>query len=186
MHACVDTEGSGHVCEGDAEIGELIVDMTSEPIKDVGALSEDRGGMRVRVQQEPSVRLRQRRATAPPRGHPRGFPVLRKMSWRMSGMLSALVGSVDQESRQLCRERRLFCLTAYMQSQTAPVSCQKWEKTSPSVKPTSNAYTCMSVAEEKAAQRNTIYRSVLAGQENCMMFPFTMVIASLFMITWAR
>jgi hypothetical protein len=41
-----------------------------------------------------------------------------------------------------------------MQSQTTPVSCQKWEKTSPSVEPTSNAYNCMSVAEEKAAQRN--------------------------------
>ncbi len=49
MHACVDTEGSGHVCERDAEIGELIVDMASEPIKDVGALSKDRGGVRVRV-----------------------------------------------------------------------------------------------------------------------------------------
>ena len=35
--------------EGDAEIGELIVDMSSEPIKEVGALSKDRGGMRVRV-----------------------------------------------------------------------------------------------------------------------------------------
>ena len=81
-------------------------------------------------------------------------------------MLSALVGSVAQESRQLCSARRLFCLAAYMQSQTASVSSQKWEKTSPSVKPTSNAYTCMSVAEEKAAQRNTIYRSVLAGQES--------------------
>ncbi len=45
----VSTEGSGHVCEGDAEIGELIVDMASEPIKDVGALSKDRGGVRVRV-----------------------------------------------------------------------------------------------------------------------------------------
>ncbi len=35
--------------EGDAEIGELIVDMSSESIKEVGALSKDRGGMRVRV-----------------------------------------------------------------------------------------------------------------------------------------
>jgi hypothetical protein len=69
-------------------------------------------------------------------------------------MLSALVGSVDQESRQLWSVCRSFCLAAYMQSQTAPVSCQKWEKTSPSVEPTSNAYNCMSVAEEKAAQRN--------------------------------
>jgi hypothetical protein len=37
------------VCEGDAEIGELIVDMSNEPIKDVGGLSKDRGSMRVRV-----------------------------------------------------------------------------------------------------------------------------------------
>ena len=37
------------MCEGDVEIGELIVDMASEPIKDVGALSKDRGGMRVRI-----------------------------------------------------------------------------------------------------------------------------------------
>ena len=35
--------------ERDAEIGELIVDMSSEPIKEVGALSKDGGGMRVRV-----------------------------------------------------------------------------------------------------------------------------------------
>ncbi len=35
--------------ERDEEIGELIVDMSSEPIKEVGALSKDRGGMRVRV-----------------------------------------------------------------------------------------------------------------------------------------
>jgi hypothetical protein len=37
------------VCEGDVEIGELIVDMASEPIKDVDALTKDRGGMRVRI-----------------------------------------------------------------------------------------------------------------------------------------
>ena len=37
------------MCEGDVEIGELIVDMASDPIKDVGALSKDRGGMRVRI-----------------------------------------------------------------------------------------------------------------------------------------
>ncbi len=37
------------MCEGDTEIGELIVDMASETIKDVGALRQDRGGMRVRV-----------------------------------------------------------------------------------------------------------------------------------------
>jgi hypothetical protein len=37
------------VRERDAEIGELIVDMSSEPIKEVGALSKDGGGMRVRV-----------------------------------------------------------------------------------------------------------------------------------------
>ena len=35
--------------ERDAEIGELIVGMSSEPIKEVGALSKDGGGMRVRV-----------------------------------------------------------------------------------------------------------------------------------------
>ena len=35
--------------EGNAEIGELVVDMASEPIKDVGALGEDGGGVRVRV-----------------------------------------------------------------------------------------------------------------------------------------
>jgi hypothetical protein len=46
---CVDTEGSGHVCKGDEEIGELIVDMASKPIKDVGALNKDRRGVRVRV-----------------------------------------------------------------------------------------------------------------------------------------
>jgi hypothetical protein len=69
-------------------------------------------------------------------------------------MLSVLVGSMAQESRQLWSARKSFCLAAYMQSQTAPVSCQKWEKTSPSVEPTSNAYNCMSVAEEKTAQRN--------------------------------
>ncbi len=45
----VKTEGSGHVREGDTEIGELVVDMTSEPIKYVGALDEDGGGVRVRV-----------------------------------------------------------------------------------------------------------------------------------------
>ena len=49
MHACVNTERGGHVRERDAEIGELIVDMSSEPIKEVGALSKDGGGMRVRV-----------------------------------------------------------------------------------------------------------------------------------------
>jgi hypothetical protein len=49
FHVCVDTERSGHVCEGDEEIGELIVDMVREPIKDVGALNKDRGGVRVRV-----------------------------------------------------------------------------------------------------------------------------------------
>jgi hypothetical protein len=37
------------VREGDTEIGELVVDMTSEPIKYVGALGEDGGGVRVRV-----------------------------------------------------------------------------------------------------------------------------------------
>ena len=35
--------------EGNAEIGELVVDMASEPIKDVGALGEDGGGVRVWV-----------------------------------------------------------------------------------------------------------------------------------------
>ncbi len=37
------------MCERDEEIGQLIVDMASEPIKDVGALSKDRGDVRVRV-----------------------------------------------------------------------------------------------------------------------------------------
>ena len=49
LHARVKTEGSGHVREGDAEIGELVVDMTSEPIKYVGTLGEDGGGVGVRV-----------------------------------------------------------------------------------------------------------------------------------------
>ena len=35
--------------EGDTEIGELVVDMTSEPIKYVSALGEDGGGVGVRV-----------------------------------------------------------------------------------------------------------------------------------------
>ena len=70
------------------------------------------------------------------------------------GDVECFGGFSGQESRQLCSERRLFCLAAYMQSQTASVNCQKWEKTSPSVEPTSNAYNCMSVAEEKAVQRN--------------------------------
>ena len=49
LHARVKTEGSGHVREGDTEIGELVVDMTNKPIKYVGALGEDGGGVRVRV-----------------------------------------------------------------------------------------------------------------------------------------
>ena len=49
LHARVKTEGSGHVREGDTEGGELVVDMTSEPIKYVSALGEDGGGVGVRV-----------------------------------------------------------------------------------------------------------------------------------------
>jgi len=49
LHVRVKTEGSGHVREGDTEVGELVVDMTSEPIKYVSALGEDGGGVGVRV-----------------------------------------------------------------------------------------------------------------------------------------
>jgi len=49
LHARVKTKGSGHVREGDTELGELVVDMTSEPIKYVSALGEDGGGVGVRV-----------------------------------------------------------------------------------------------------------------------------------------
>ena len=49
LHVRVKTEGSGHVREGDTEGGELVVDMTSEPIKYVSALGEDGGGVGVRV-----------------------------------------------------------------------------------------------------------------------------------------
>jgi hypothetical protein len=91
------------------------------------------------VEQVPSVRLQQRRATDPPKGHPRGFPVLRKMSWRMLGISSAVMGSVAHEKRQAWRVYRSSGGSVQIQSQTALVSCQKWEKRSPSVEPTSTA-----------------------------------------------
>ena len=42
-------EGSRHVDIRDEEIGELVVDVVSKPIENVGELSEDGGGMRVGV-----------------------------------------------------------------------------------------------------------------------------------------
>ena len=38
-------ERSGHVCGRDEEIGELVIDVTSEPIEDKGTLGEDGGGI---------------------------------------------------------------------------------------------------------------------------------------------
>ena len=49
LHAPVDEEGSCHVSIGDTEIGELVVDVVSKPIENVGALSEDSGGVRIGV-----------------------------------------------------------------------------------------------------------------------------------------
>lgn len=40
---------SCHVSIGDTEIGELVVDVASKPIENVGALSEDSGGVRIGV-----------------------------------------------------------------------------------------------------------------------------------------
>ena len=142
------------MCEGDAEIGELIVDMTSEPIKDVGALSEDRGGMRVRVPRSGAGAVGEIAAEegdCPPKGTSTRVSCFEENVMEDVGDVDCFGGFSAQESRQLWSARRSFCLAAYMQSQTAPVRCQKWEKTSPSVEPTSNAYTCMSVAEEKTA-----------------------------------
>ena len=50
--------------------------MASNPIEKVSALSEDGGGVRVGVPGGGGgsiSEVRQRRATVPPRGHPRGF-----------------------------------------------------------------------------------------------------------------
>jgi len=49
LHALVDEEGSCHVSIGDPEIGELVGDVASKPIENVGALSEDSGGVRIGV-----------------------------------------------------------------------------------------------------------------------------------------
>ena len=43
---CVDEERSGCVCERDEEIGELVLDVTSESVEEVGGLGEDGGGVR--------------------------------------------------------------------------------------------------------------------------------------------
>jgi hypothetical protein len=118
------------------EIGELIVDMSREPIEKVGGLNKDGGGMRVRVPRGGTGTVGEittEEGDCPPKG----------TSPRVSCFEENVMEDVGS-----------FCLAVYMQSQTAPVSCQKWEKTRPSVEPTSNAYNCMSVAEEKAAQRN--------------------------------
>ena len=37
---------------------------------------------------------------------PRELPVLRKISWRMSGRERGLLGSVIQERRHVCRARK--------------------------------------------------------------------------------
>jgi hypothetical protein len=49
LHAPVDEEGSRHVSIGNMEIGELVVDVARKPIENVGALSEDSGGVRIGV-----------------------------------------------------------------------------------------------------------------------------------------
>jgi hypothetical protein len=49
MHALVDDEGSRHVGIRDEENGELVIDVASNPIENVGALSEDGGGVGVGV-----------------------------------------------------------------------------------------------------------------------------------------
>ncbi len=49
MHTLVDEEESRHVVIRDEESGELVVDVSSKPIENVGALIEDGGCMRVGV-----------------------------------------------------------------------------------------------------------------------------------------
>ena len=49
LHAPVDEEGSCHVGISDTEMGELVVDVASRPIENVGALSEDSGGVGIGV-----------------------------------------------------------------------------------------------------------------------------------------
>ena len=49
LHSSVDEEGICHVDISDTEIGELVVDVTSKHIENVGVLCEDSGGVGIGV-----------------------------------------------------------------------------------------------------------------------------------------
>ncbi len=114
----------------DKESGDLVVDVVNKSIENTGVLSEDGGGMRVGVPgggaRSISEVVTEEGDCVSKRASER-VPVLRKISWRMSGMGSGFTGSVLQEKRQVRSVHRESWLIAYTQSQTTTESCQKWE-----------------------------------------------------------
>ena len=98
--------------EGNAEIGELVVDMASEPIKDVGALGEDGGGVRVRVPGggESAVgKIAAEEGDCSPEGASARVSCFEENVMENVGDVECLYGSVAHEKRQVRSVHRSSC-----------------------------------------------------------------------------